>query len=86
MCEPDIATGSVGNRSKRRRMATEPLRFCIAARKLSSPRNVFARDYVIAKAGMTPVSFYGGDFSMKILLTTAAFVAFTLSLSPPPPP
>ncbi|MEY9128612.1 hypothetical protein ACVIWV_005489 [Bradyrhizobium diazoefficiens] len=31
---------------------------------------------------MTPVSFYGGDFSMKMLLTTAAFVAFTLSLSP----
>jgi hypothetical protein len=31
---------------------------------------------------MTPVSLYGGDFSMKILLTTVAFVAFTFSLSP----
>jgi hypothetical protein len=30
---------------------------------------------------MTPVSFYGGDFSMKILLTAAALVALTLSLS-----
>ncbi|QOZ75452.1 hypothetical protein XH83_08345 [Bradyrhizobium sp. CCBAU 53351] len=37
-------------------------RFRTAARKLSSPRNVSAREYVIAKAGMTPVSFYGGDF------------------------
>jgi hypothetical protein len=28
---------------------------------------------------MTPVSFYGGEFSMKTLLTAAAFVALALS-------
>jgi hypothetical protein len=28
---------------------------------------------------MTPVSFCGGDFSMKILLTAAALVAFAVS-------
>jgi hypothetical protein len=33
----------------------------------------------IAKADMTPVSFCGGDFSMKILLTAAALVAFAVS-------
>ena len=30
-------------------------------------------------AGMTPVSFFGGDLSMKILLTAAAFLALALS-------
>src|SRR5512135_3203078 len=45
--------------------------------KLSSRRNVLAGEYVVAKAGMTPV--HVGEFSMKTLLTAAAFVVLALS-------
>jgi hypothetical protein len=47
--------------------------------KMSSPRNDCRREYVTAKAGITPVSFCEGDFSMKILLTAAALLAMSFS-------
>jgi hypothetical protein len=43
-------------------LAGSPLSRCIAARKMSSRRNDSRREYVIAKAGMTPASFSEGDF------------------------